>query len=65
MSKWVSFPVIECPKCGKKFQVDDYYDLTAGSFILCQHCEAEIVVLEVDIVTEARIGLQLTEEAEI
>lgn len=65
MSKWVSFPMIHCPKCGKEFQVEEYYFLDKDSSIECQYCEVEIFILELDTVIQARIGLESDKEVEI
>ena len=39
---WVTFPMVECPHCGKTFQADDYYDIKHGSSMDCPKCEKQI-----------------------
>lgn len=56
MSNYVTFPMVECPHCGKEFQADDYYDLKSGDTITCQKCEKEIFVDDVDTVMTARFS---------
>lgn len=48
-------PMITCPACKREAQWDDYYDICVGSSRQCQHCEAEIVVTEVDTQTWVRV----------
>ncbi|HEB32969.1 MAG TPA: hypothetical protein ENI15_19160 [Spirochaetes bacterium] len=45
---WQDFPMIVCPHCLKEFQMDDYYDLSAGSTFYCGACDKEIHVWAVD-----------------
>lgn len=51
--KWVTFPMIECPHCGKEFQADDWYDVKHGSTMDCSKCEKTIHFSYVDTVTTA------------
>jgi len=53
---WGSFPVVECPHCGKQFQVDDYYNLKAEDTFDCHECEKEIHVLMTETVIECELG---------
>lgn len=50
-------PIVECPHCEAEFQLDDYYDLTAGDTFECGVCQKTIHVLSVDTVMEARLGI--------
>ena len=45
---WQDFPMITCPHCNQEFQVDDYYDLKAGSIIDCAKCGKEIHIWAMD-----------------
>lgn len=45
---FASFPMVECPHCGKTFQWDDYYDLANDDEHDCPHCEKTIYVSCVD-----------------
>ena len=45
---WQILPMITCPHCGKEFQVDDYYDLSAGDSITCGKCEKNIYIHATD-----------------
>ena len=52
---WQDFPMITCPHCGKEFQVDDYWDVCAGSTLDCPKCEKEIYVWAVDTILSGDI----------
>ena len=52
---WVNLPIIKCPHCEKEYQMDDYYDLSAGDERYCPHCEKTIYILAVDVITTALI----------
>jgi len=48
MSETYEMPMWSCPACEKEQQADDYYDLSQGSSLLCQHCEQEFTVTFVE-----------------
>lgn len=39
---WNDLPMGECPYCGHKWQIDDYYDLDNDDTLECPKCEKEI-----------------------
>lgn len=45
---FVSFPMVECPRCGKEFQWDDYYDVEDDDERECPLCNGMIRVTNVD-----------------
>ena len=49
-------PFAECPHCGHKWQVEDYYELEDGSELECPECDRHIVVLSVDHTMSVRLG---------
>ncbi|MDD4888674.1 MAG: hypothetical protein PHU85_01995 [Phycisphaerae bacterium] len=42
-------PFGECPYCGHKWQIDDYYEYDAGKTLECPACEKTIEVVAKDI----------------
>lgn len=55
-------PMCECPRCGHKWQQDDWYDVKAGDDWDCPKCEATLIVADVwQIVT---VELKAAEAAE-
>lgn len=52
---WQDFPVIKCPHpdCQKTCQNDDYYDLKAGDYFYCPHCERKIFINQTDVTFSA------------
>ena len=48
MSTYNDVPIVECPTCGKTFQVEDYYEMGEGDTFDCRHCEAECKIAIVD-----------------
>ena len=53
-----ALPIVCCPHCEAEQQLDDYYDLQAGSSFECQHCQKEIHVLSTDTVFYARLSTE-------
>ncbi len=49
------FPIIECPYCGKKQQVDDYYEFSDGDTFHCKYCNKKIIVRNVEIIVSAHL----------
>ena len=41
---WVTFPVINCIHCGRRFQVDDCYKYETDDTIECPKCEKSMVI---------------------
>jgi transcription elongation factor Elf1 len=52
---WFQMPFFTCPRCGKRWQQEEYYDLHAGGSVTCPHCETEFDVVSVDTTMEVEI----------
>ena len=54
--KWSDLPIVTCPHCGEKFQLDDYWNLSVGDTFDCNECEKEIYVLQIDTIATVCLG---------
>lgn len=45
---YFEMPMWACPSCNKEQQYDEYYDLKIGSSMMCQYCEAEFEVEDIE-----------------
>jgi len=52
---WTGLPMATCPHCNVESQIDDYYELSAGSTFTCPACEKEIEILERHEVVEIKV----------
>lgn len=54
-----NLPMAECPHCGNKWQIDDYYRLDVGDDIECPACEKTIYVMEIYSEIFARLSTKM------
>lgn len=56
-------PQVECPNCGKTFEVRDAFELDEGGEIECGHCGKELVISEVECIRRWEVSTKADYDA--